>query len=163
MPETVTLTIPDEMHQSIQRVAQATHSPIEDLLVTALETSLPPLEGLPAGIADDLAALEDLDDEALCDVMAETVPAEEQGQILDFLDRGQSRELTEEERARLASLQQSADLVMLRKARAAVLLRFRGKRIPTLVAQKLDAASAQNGLMENCRSRDRKTSGPIRP
>ena len=29
-------------------------------------------------------------------------------------------------------LQQSADLVMLRKARAAVLLRFRGKRIPTL-------------------------------
>jgi hypothetical protein len=132
MPETVTLTIPDEMHQSIQRVAQATHRPIEDLLVTALETSLPPLEGLSASLAKDLTALEDLDDEALREVMAETVPAEEQDKIRDFLDLGQSRELAEEERARLASLQESADLVMLRKARAAVLLRFRGKRIPTL-------------------------------
>ena len=100
--------------------------------MTALETTLPPLEGLPAGIAKDLTALENLDDEALRDVMAETVPAEQQGQILGLLDRGQSRELTEEERARLASLQQSADLVMLRKARAAVLLRFGGKRVPTL-------------------------------
>jgi hypothetical protein len=66
--------------------------------------------------------------------MAETVPAEEQDKIRDFLDLGQSRELAEEERARLASLQESADLVMLRKARAAVLLRFRGKRIPTMAS-----------------------------
>jgi hypothetical protein len=29
-------------------------------------------------------------------------------------------------------LQQQADMVMLRKARAAVLLRFRGRRLPTL-------------------------------
>jgi hypothetical protein len=40
--------------------------------------------------------------------------------------------LTNAEQERLASLQQQADLVMLRKARAAVLLRFRGKRLPTL-------------------------------
>ena len=40
--------------------------------------------------------------------------------------------LTDAEREQLALLQQLADLVMLRKARAAVLLRFRGKRVPTL-------------------------------
>ena len=40
--------------------------------------------------------------------------------------------LADAEREQLAILQQQADLVMLRKARAAVLLRFRGKRVPTL-------------------------------
>jgi len=40
--------------------------------------------------------------------------------------------LTASEHEQLAVLQQQADLVMLRKARAAVLLRFRGKRVPTL-------------------------------
>jgi hypothetical protein len=39
---------------------------------------------------------------------------------------------TDAEREQLTILQHQADLVMLRKARAAVLLRFRGKRVPTL-------------------------------
>jgi hypothetical protein len=44
----------------------------------------------------------------------------------------QAGRLTDTEREQLTILQQRADLVMLRKARAAVLLRFSGKRVPTL-------------------------------
>ena len=132
MPETVTLTIPDSMLQSIQRVAQATHRPIEDLLVSALETSLPPLEGLPVSVVRGLEGLETLDEEALSEIVGKTVPVEEQSKIEELLELGQSRELTEEESDQLANLQERADLLMLRKARAAVLLRFRGKRVPTL-------------------------------
>lgn len=132
MPETVTLTIPDRMLQSVQRVAQATHRPIEDLLVTALENSLPPLEGLTASLTQALTMLETLDDEALREVMAENVPAEKQDKIKELLELGQAGALTTQEHEHLTSLQDSADLVMLRKARAAVLLRFRGKRVPTL-------------------------------
>ena len=40
--------------------------------------------------------------------------------------------LTNAEQEQLTSLQRAADRVMLRKARAAVLLRFRGERLPTL-------------------------------
>jgi hypothetical protein len=132
MPETIILTIPDQVFQPIQRVAQATQQPVEALLLRALQASLPPLEGLPAEVIENLATLETLDDTALWQVMRERVPPEEQQQLQGLLERNHSGSLTEAERGRLTLLQQRADLVMLRKARPSVLLRFRGKRIPTL-------------------------------
>ena len=132
MPETVTLTLPDSVLQPLKRTAQAVHQPIEELLVTALQSSLPPLQGLPDEVIADLTTLETLDNEALWQVMKETVLSETQAELSDLLERRQQYSLISAEQERLVSLQQEADLVMLRKARAAVLLRFRGKRLPTL-------------------------------
>ena len=132
MSQTVTLTLPDSFFQPIQRTAQATNQPIEELLVQALQASLPPLEGLPEDLIENLTALETLDDQSLGRVIGETVPAALQRELSALLDRQQFTELSATERQRLVTLQRQADLVMLRKARAAVLLRFRGKRIPTL-------------------------------
>ncbi len=132
MSQTITLTLPDSFFQPIQRTAQATNQPVEELLLHALQASLPPLEGLPDDIIENLIALEMLDDQSLWQVMGETVPAELQRELSELLDRQRSTSLTVAERERLTLLQRQADLVMLRKARAAVLLRFRGKRIPTL-------------------------------
>jgi hypothetical protein len=64
--------------------------------------------------------------------MGETVPTAVQRELNKLLTRQQSVALTETEHKRLSTLQGQADLVMLRKAWAAVLLRFRGKRLPTL-------------------------------
>ncbi len=132
MPETVTLTLPDSVLQPVKRTAEAVQQPIEQLLVTALQSSLPPLQGLPDDVITDLTTLETLDNEALWQVMKETVPPETQAGLSDLLERQQRDSLARAEQERLTSLQQEADLVMLRKARAAVLLRFRGKRLPTL-------------------------------
>jgi hypothetical protein len=132
MPQTITLTLPDNILQPVQRVAQATQQSVEELLVTALQAALPPLEGLPPEVVQPLIALESLDDQTLWWVMLETVPLDQQHQLHDLLIRNQAGTLTDVEREQLAILQQQADLVMLRKARAAVLLRFRGKRVPTL-------------------------------
>ena len=131
MSQTVTLTLPDSFFQPIKRTAQATNQPIEELLLHALQASLPPLEGLPEDVTENLTVLETLDDQSLWRVMGETVPVPLQRQLSELLDRQQSASLTVAECAQLTTLQQQADLVMLRKARAAVLLRFRGKRIPT--------------------------------
>lgn len=138
MPETVTLTLPDSVLQPLKRTAQAVHQPIEELLLSALQSSLPTLQGLPDEVIADLTTLETLDTEALWQVMKETAPPETQSDLSDLLERQQRdpltalTPLTNDEQERLASLQQDADLIMLRKARAAVLLRFRGKRLPTL-------------------------------
>ena len=132
MPQTITLTLPDNILQPAQRVAQATKQSVEELLVTALQAALPTLEGLPPAVVQHLVALESLDDQTLWRVMLETVPLVQQHQLHDLLLRNQVDMLTDAEREQLAILQQQADLVMLRKARAAVLLRFRGKRVPTL-------------------------------
>jgi hypothetical protein len=122
----------DNILQPAQRVAQATKQSVEELLVTALQAALPTLEGLPPDVGQHLVALESLDDQTLWRVMLETVPRDQQHQLHDLLLRNQAGMLTDTEREQLAILQQQADLVMLRKARAAVLLRFRGKRVPTL-------------------------------
>ena len=132
MAQVVTLTLPDSFFQPIKRTAQATNQPIEDLLVHALQASLPPLEGLPEDLIENLTGLETLDDQSLWRVLGETVPAELQQELKALLGQQQSTSLSAAEYERLATLQREADLVMLRKARAAVLLRFRGKRIPTL-------------------------------
>jgi hypothetical protein len=132
MPQTITLTLPDNVLQPVQRVAQATKQSVEELLVAALQAALPPLEGLPPEVIQRLVALESLDDQTLWRVMLETVPLDQQQRLHDLLVRNQADMLTDTEREQLALLQQQADLVMLRKARAAVLLRFRGKRVPTL-------------------------------
>lgn len=131
MSQAITLNLPDNIFLPIARVAQATKQPVEELLLTALQASLPPLEGLPDDISENLSALETLDEQLLRGVMLETVPAEQAEQIHDLLERQQTGLLDNSAQTRLASLQRQADLLMLRKARAAVLLRFRGKPVPT--------------------------------
>jgi hypothetical protein len=101
-------------------------------LVHALQASLPPLKGLPDDLIENLTALEMLDDQSLWRVIGETVPVALQRELSGLLERQQSSELSDTERGQLERLQKQADLVMLRKARAAVLLRFRGKHLPTL-------------------------------
>jgi hypothetical protein len=132
MSQTITLNLPDGFFQPILRVAQATRQPVEQLLLKALQASLPPLEGLPREITENLTVLETLDDQSLRAVMSETVPADQAEQIHELLERQQEGALSDSEKTQLEHLQRNADLVMLRKARAAVLLRFRGERVPTL-------------------------------
>ncbi len=131
MVRTITLTLPERLYEPLQRMAQATDQPLETVLLTALQASLPPLDGLPLEIVQALSALEDLDNSALRDAVFETVPDDRQHELSELLARNQAGELTTTERARLDQFQQQADLVMLRKARAAVLLRFRGQPVPT--------------------------------
>lgn len=141
MSQTITLTVPDRLFLPLQRVAEATNQPVESLLLTAIQSSLPPLDGLPDATLHRLTELEKLDDDALWRVMLETVSTEDQEKISSLLTKNQSGTLSAAEQERLAALQKEADMVMLRKARAAVLLRFRGKRIPTL-AELSDLAAA---------------------
>ncbi len=132
MPQTVTLDLPDNLYKPIQRIARATDQQVETVLLTALKTSLPPLDGLSADLAQELAGLESLDNDTLRQVLLETVADDQQKKLETLLYQNQAGTLTETEREQLAQLQHSADKVMLRKAHAAVLLRFRGERIPTL-------------------------------
>ena len=109
MSQTITLTLPDDVLQPVQRVAQATQQSVEELLVTALQAVLPALEGLPPDVMQHLVALESLDDQTLWRVMLETVPLVQQHQLHDLLSRNQAGMLTDAQREQLAILQQQAD------------------------------------------------------
>lgn len=94
--------------------------------------SLPPLDGLSAEFIAHLEKLEELGEDELRIVLVEVVPHKTQKQISRLLQKQKAMKLTHREQSQLADLQHQADLVMLRKARAAVLLRFRGHQLPTL-------------------------------
>ncbi len=132
MSQTITLELPDRVFQPLQRTAKATKKPIEDILLNALQSSLPSLDGLPEKFVENLILLETLDDAKLRQVLKETVKLKIQEQISALLEQKKAKSLTDFENKTLEDLQNQADLVMLRKARAAVLLRFRGSRLPTL-------------------------------
>lgn len=131
MSHAITLTLPDLLFDPVQRIARATNQPVEAVLLKALQVSLPPLDGLPENMADALAGLEELDNASLERVMREQVSAEEQDEMAELVDRLQAGQASEADLERLNELRGHADRVMLRKARAAVILRFRGERIPT--------------------------------
>jgi hypothetical protein len=128
----ITLAIPDSLYSHVRRLAQASSKPVETVLLTALRTSLPSLDGLPADMIGELTDLENRNSDGLREVLSETVPQDRQEMIESLLYRNQLGIISHAEREHLASLQHEADRVMLRKARAAVLLRFRGERLPTL-------------------------------
>lgn len=142
MPQ-ITLTLPDSLYRPVRRLAQASHKPIEKVLLTALHSSLPTLDDLSSDLAKELAELEIQNSENLRQVLLETVPLDQQETLDSLLYRNQLGILTDAEQEQLTSLQQAADRIMLRKARAAVLLRFRGERLPTLTELRQLTITAQ--------------------
>lgn len=132
MSYTITLNLPDALYARIERQAQGTRQPVETLVLNVLQKSLPSIEELPPDLVARLHDLELLDSDKLHLVLLETVSEAEQEEIEALIDENRARGLGDAEQVRLDALQCAADEVMLRKARAAVLLRFRGERVPTL-------------------------------
>jgi hypothetical protein len=141
MTQTITVNVPDSVYQQLERAARATDQPLETVILAALRASLPSLEGLPPDLIDDLTDLERLPNDALQRVLLETVPPAQQDELESLLFQQQAGALAAPEHERLAQLQQQADRTMLRKARAAALLRFRGQRLPTLAELQQVAAA----------------------
>jgi hypothetical protein len=132
MSQIITLNLPDNFYDPIKRMAEAMAQPIESVLLKALQSSLPPLDGLPNDIIQELTQLEILDNDALRQLLLKTVPKKQQQELEELLHKNKLQKLNQIEEKRLADLQSVVNKTMLQKARAAVLLRFRGQRLPTL-------------------------------
>ena len=96
MPQ-ITLTLPDSLYRPVRRLAQTSHKPIEKVLLTALQSSLPPLDGLPLDLAKELVELEIQSSENLRQVLLETVLPDQQETLDSLLYRNQHGILTNSE------------------------------------------------------------------
>ena len=72
-----------------------------------------------------------LSDDELWQVTRSAMPAGDQERFAALRDRRRAGTLTPAQQSALDQLAQAADLLTLRKAYAAVLLRWRGHRLPT--------------------------------
>ena len=130
--QTVPVQVPRSLYHQLERLATLTNRPLEDIVERSLAASIPPLpDTLSDEIRDDLLALEGLADDELWQVARSMVSPEHQEELSLLLEKNKAA-ITEAEKARLSELQTQADRLMLRKAYAYVLLKWRGHRLPTL-------------------------------
>lgn len=124
--QTVTLQVPQSIYQSAWRTARAVKRPIEDFFVMVLKSSLPSLEGLPQKTVAELTALESCTDKQLLGAARSTLSIGQRRQLSRLLQKNQAGKLTKRERQKLDDLIAASDQLMLRRARAYVLLKWRG-------------------------------------
>lgn len=130
--ETVTLQIPEILYRRLVNTAHATQRPLEEVMLHALQVGSPPTwDDVPEEFQADLAALDKLDDNTLWQIFHSRKTTTDMERYNILLENNSSGTLTEAQCIELAALRQEADRFMLRKAQAAVLLRWRGHSVLT--------------------------------
>jgi predicted transcriptional regulator len=130
MSEAITLQLPDRLYQRLVNTAQATHRPLEAVIVQALEVGAPPdWDDIPAEFQAEVAALDRLDDAALWEIARSNKLVAAMTRYDELLDRNQAGTLTDGERWELSQLRQESDRLMICKAQAAAILRWRGHQV----------------------------------
>lgn len=127
LAETVTLQVPDALYQRLVKTARVTKRSLEEVMIHALRVGSPPTwDDVPAEFQPDLAAMDQLDDEALWKIARSHKSKKEMTRYEELLDQSKLKALNDSERKELIALREEADRFMLRKSHAAVLLRWRG-------------------------------------
>ena len=125
--ETVTLQIPEIIYQRLVNTANAIQRPLEEVMLHALQVGSPPAwDDVPEEFQAGIAALDKLDDNTLWQIANSRKTADDMDRYNILLDHNSRGILTEVEQLELMSLRHEADLFMLCKAQAAVLLSWRG-------------------------------------
>ncbi|MFV9505452.1 MAG: hypothetical protein AB4911_12925 [Oscillochloridaceae bacterium umkhey_bin13] len=131
--DTIAVQVPVPLYQRLARLAALTNRPLESLVAQTLSAGLPPLpDDIPTTMRDALQALEQFDDTALEQVARERMSEAQVEQFEELRERQRAGLITTSEQQTLDALMHDADLRMLRKAYAAVLLKLRGQPVPTL-------------------------------
>lgn len=130
MAETVSLQLPERLHQRLVNTAQATGRPLEAVILHAIAVGSPPdWDDVPEEYQPDLAALERLEDEALWQVARSRMSPAEMVRYDELLTQNQAHTLAEAEQLELLRLRQETERFMLRKAHAAAILKWRGHQV----------------------------------
>ncbi len=138
--ELVTIRIPVQAANRLRRVAAIAHRPIDEVVTETLQATLPPLlDDLPPAVQPLLAQLENWSNEALRAQLYATVAEAALDRYDELVAQQAAGTLPVAESQELTALRQQSDLLMFRKAYAALLLKWRGERIPTLT--ELEAAA----------------------
>jgi hypothetical protein len=127
---TITVQVPEKLYRRLERAAAMTHRSVTDVLATTIEVVLPPAADLPDVLADELAGMTWLSDDALQTATQPTFSSEQQKRMaeLNFLE--EERPLTGEEEGERQQLLAEYERSLLRRAQAFAILAQRGHNTP---------------------------------
>jgi hypothetical protein len=129
----ITLELPKALWEWAERTATTTQRPVGKVLVDSLAATMPPpLDDVPDEFREELVQLETKTDKELWAITRRTMSPKRLHHYDDLLEKNRNGELTAQEQRKLEKLRQDADHFMLMRARAFVLLQWRGYRLPTV-------------------------------
>jgi hypothetical protein len=129
----VTIDLPETIFDQLIRWAEATRQPIEALVAQSVVSNLPPMvEQGSAEVQAELVHMQNLSIEELLTIAhSQIAPDLHQAHVV-LLEKNQIGSLTEVEQTNLMAFQVTCDRLMLRKAYAWSMLRWRGYPIPAI-------------------------------
>ncbi|MBD0347108.1 MAG: hypothetical protein ICV55_15690 [Coleofasciculus sp. C3-bin4] len=129
----VTIELPEPVFRQLARIAEATQQSVEALAAQSVVSNLPPsVENASPEMQPELLKMQNLClEELLAIANAKMEPSQHECHV-ELLEKNKEGSLTLEERQELTDLRLAADRLMLRKAYAWSVLRWRGHRIPPL-------------------------------
>jgi hypothetical protein len=128
----LTLELPEDVYERVRRAAKGMNQPVEKALVNIVRAATPSLEKAPPEYRAELEAMEDLGDEELWRILRSRPAPAKQRQLERLLDKNQREKLTDRDRRALSELRAEGDRLMLQRSYAALLLKYRGHRVPNL-------------------------------
>ena len=130
----VTVELPQAIFQQLARIAQATQQPLETLVAQSIVSNLPPTpDNAPLEIQEELLQMQTWDDKELLAIANSQITDQQQKRHIELLEKNStSEELNKSERQELSELRIKADRLMLQKAYAWSVLRWRGQKVPNL-------------------------------
>ncbi len=129
----LTIELPEPIFRQLARIAEITQQPIEAIVTQSIISNLPPsIEDFQPELQPELLKMQTLSLEELVTIAQSLTETNQYEQHVALLEQNKQRVLTPDEQSVLNDLRQAADHLMLRKAYAWSLLRWRGYPIPSL-------------------------------
>jgi hypothetical protein len=129
----ITIELPEQVIRQLTQIAEATQQSVESLITQSIVGNLPPSANHAAPETQmALLRLQTLNIEELLAIAQAQVEPSQNQRHEQLLLQNQDDRLTPEEQQELTLLRQASDQMMLQKAYAWSVLRWRGYRVPTL-------------------------------
>ncbi|MEM9905151.1 MAG: hypothetical protein AAF921_09040 [Cyanobacteria bacterium P01_D01_bin.44] len=129
----LTIDLPESLVQRLRTLAELTDQPLGDLVLQSIAGNLPPdVESAPSEMQAELLRMQTLSIDELRQIARSQISQTQREQHLELLSKNQHGSLTESEQNKLNELTRLADQLMLKKAHACAILRWRGKPIRSL-------------------------------
>lgn len=129
----VTIELPEPVFRQFVRIAEVTHQPVEAIVAQSAISNLPPsVDNASPKLQQELLRMQNLNTEELLAIAQARIEPNQHERQAELLAKNEASLLTESEQRELSVLRQTSDRLMLCKAYAWSLLRWRGQRVPTL-------------------------------
>ena len=129
----LTIELPESVFQVLTDMANLTDQSPEQPVTQSVTGNLPPsIENAPSDMHEELLAMQICGADELRQIAGAQMSAQQQRRLSELLEKNQQDSIQPSEQRELTALRLAADRLMLRKAYAWSVLRWRGDPAPAL-------------------------------